>query len=86
MLQLDPGDWLPSHADYVRIRTESENERGIHWTDQFSEVVRRKMAALHEDLIEEAHNGHLVAELDEKVLALLMRHSRLEPRADTLWI
>jgi len=84
MAQLDPGDWLPSHADYVRIRTESENERGIRWTDEFSEVVRRKLAALHEDLIEQAHSGYLVGELDEKVLALLMRHSRIEPRADTL--
>ena len=84
MVQLDPGDWLPSHADYVRIRTEYENERGIRWTEEFSEVVRRKLAALSEDVIEEAHGGYLSGELDEKVLALIRRHSRIPPRADTL--
>lgn len=82
MPDLDPNDWLPSHAEYMRERTAQEAERGIRWTKRLGDVARRKLTIVYDGHFGAPGSENLAAELDEACVRLLARHSRLEVMAD----
>jgi len=85
MMLIEPDDWLPSHADYIRERTERENAHGISWSEEFSVVARRKLGFIYDDFFEEEGQTSAGHRVDQECYELLKRNSRRRPNVRRLW-